>query len=71
MFTNATAVIHLLMTVVDVYTWLNDEIADHELKRRIDARKKARSQYIATEKQRIKLEILRELDRNNPKPVKP
>jgi hypothetical protein len=71
MFTNAMAVVHLLQTMVDVYLWLNDEIADHELKKRIDARKSARKKYIATENQRVRLEILRELDRNNPKPVKP
>lgn len=70
MFTNAMAVVHLLSTMVDVYLWLQDEIADHELMERIKARKAARSKYIATENQRIRLEILRELDRNNPKPVK-
>lgn len=71
MFTNAMAVVHLLQTMVDVYLWMQDEIADHELKKRIDARKAARKQYIATENQRVRLEILREMDRNNPKPVKP
>jgi protease II len=70
MFTNAMAVVHLLQTVVDVYLWLQDEIADHQLMERIQARKKARAKYIATEKQRIRLEILREMDRNNPKPVR-
>lgn len=70
MFTNAMAVVHLLNTMVDVYMWLQDEISDLELKKRIDARKQARKKYIATENQRVRLEILRELDRNNPKPVK-
>ncbi len=69
MFTNAMAVVHLLNTLVDVYLWLNDEIDDAKLMGRIKARKSARLQYIATEKQRIRLEILRELDRNNSKPV--
>lgn len=63
------AVVHLLNTMVDVYLWLQDEINDLELKKRIDARKVARKKYIATESQRIRLEILRELDRNNPKPI--
>lgn len=69
MITNAMAVVHLLQSLVDVYLWLNDEIADHQLMERIKARKAARTQYIATEKQRIRLEILRELDRNDPRPV--
>lgn len=69
MITNAMAIIHLLNTMVDVYLWLNDEIADHQLMERIQARKIARTKYIATEKQRVRLEILRELDRNDPKPV--
>lgn len=71
MFTNAMAVVHLLNTMVDVYLWLQDEIQDAELMKRISARKKARATYIATENQRVRLEILRELDRNNPKPIKP
>lgn len=71
MFTNAMAVVHLLNTMVDVYTWLQDEIDDATLMKRISARKKARATYIATENQRIRLEILRELDRNNPRPVNP
>lgn len=70
MITNTMAVVHLLQTVVDVYLWMNDQIADLELKRRIDARKAARKKYIATESQRIRLEIIRELDKNNPSPVK-
>lgn len=69
MFTNAMAVVHLLNTMVDVYLWLQDKIDDAELMARITARKKARATYIATENQRIRLEILRELDRNDPKPV--
>lgn len=69
MISNAMAVVHLLNTMVDIYLWLQDEIADHVLMERIKARKAARAKYIATENQRVRLEILRELDRNNPKPV--
>lgn len=60
------AVIHLLNTVVDVYLYFQDKIRDDELTDRIRARKDARAKYIATENQRIRLEILRELDRNRP-----
>lgn len=66
MITNAMAVVHLLNSLVDVYLWLDDKIDDLELNKRIKARKAARTKYIATETQRIKLEILRELDRNDP-----
>lgn len=67
MITNAMAVVHLLNTVVDVYLWFQDKIDDIELNNRIKERKKARANYIATENQRIRLEILRELDRNSPR----
>ena len=65
MITNAMSVIHLLQTVVDVYLYFQDKIRDDELTDRIRARKDARNKYIATENQRIRLEILRELDRNS------
>lgn len=67
MITNAIAVVHLLQSLVDVYLWLDDKIDDLELNKRIKERKAARTKYIATENQRIRLEILRDLDRNNPK----
>lgn len=60
------AVVHLLQSLVDVYLWLDDKIDDLELQKRIKARKSARVKYITTEKQRIRLEILRDLDRNDP-----
>lgn len=66
MLTNAMAVVHLLNSLVDVYLWLADEIDDAVLMSRIKARKAARTKYILAETQRIKLEILRDLDRNNP-----
>lgn len=66
MFTNTMAVVHLLNSLVDVYLWLADEIADAELMTRIKARKQARLKYITTEKLKIRLEIIRELDKNNP-----
>ncbi|GEM_PF-6517146 len=68
MFTNAMAVVHLLNTVVDVYLWFQDKIADNELHKRIAERKKLRAKYIVEENQRIRLEILRDLGRNDPKP---
>jgi hypothetical protein len=67
LITNAVAIIHLLNTVVDVYLYFQDKIRDDELTDRIRARKDARAKYIASETQRIRLEILRELDRNNTK----
>lgn len=67
MITNAIAVVHLLQSLVDVYLWLDDKIDDMELNKRIKERKAARTKYIATENQRIRLEILRDLDRNNSK----
>lgn len=60
------AIIHLLGTLVDVYLWLDDKISDVVLFQRIKARKAARVKYIASETQRVRLEILRDLDRNNP-----
>jgi len=68
MITNAMAVIHLLNTVVDVYLWFQDKIADGELHKRISERKKLRAKYIVEENQRIRLEILHSLGSNNPKP---
>lgn len=69
MITNAMTIIHLLQSLVDVYLWLDDQIQDLELMNRIKARKAARIKYIIEEKQKIRLEILRELDSNNPKPI--
>jgi hypothetical protein len=64
MIANAMAVVHLLNTVVDVYLWLDDKIQDVELHRRISERKKSRIKYITEEKLKVRLEILRDLERN-------
>jgi hypothetical protein len=63
--TNAMAVIHLLNSVVDVYLFFMDKIDDLELANRIKERKQARTRFIAAETERIKLEILRDLERNS------
>lgn len=65
MIANAMAVVHLLQTVVDVYLWLDDKIQDIELQRRISERKKSRIKYITEEKLKVRLEILRDLERNS------
>lgn len=65
MIANAMAVVHLLQTVVDVYLWLDDKIQDIELHRRISERKKSRIKYITEEKLKVRLEILRDLERNS------
>jgi hypothetical protein len=63
--TNAMAVIHLLNSVVDVYLFFMDKIDDLELAGRIKERKQARTRFIAAETERIKLEVLRDLERNS------
>jgi hypothetical protein len=65
---NVMAIVHLLNTVADVYLWFIDKIKDDELHKRITERKKLRAKYIVEENQRIRLEILRSLGRDNPKP---
>lgn len=65
MIANAMAVVHLLQTVVDVYLWLDDKIQDIELQKRISERKKSRIKYITEEKLKVRLEILRDLERNS------
>ena len=65
---NIMAIVHLLNTVADVYLWFIDKIKDEELNNRIKERKKLRNKYIIEENQRMRLEILRDLGRNDPKP---
>ena len=65
MISNVMAVIQFLNLCADVFYWIDDKIDDLEFKRRCDQRKKARKDFIKTENERIKLEILRDIERNS------
>ena len=65
MFANAMAVIQFINLCADVFYWLDDKIDDLEFKRRCDQRKQARKKFITSENERIRLEILRDIQRNS------
>lgn len=65
MISNVMAVIQFVNLCADVFYWIDDKIDDIEFKRRCDQRKAARKKFIASENERIKLEILRDIERNS------
>lgn len=65
MISNVMAVIQFLNLCADVFYWMDDKINFEEFKRRCEDRKAARNKFIATENERIKLEILRDIERNS------
>lgn len=65
MISNVMAVIQFVNLCADVFYWIDDKIDDIEFKRRCDKRKEARKTYIKSENQRIRLEILRDIERNS------
>ena len=67
MFSNFMAIIEFLNLCSDVYLWLDDQISDYQFKERSNARKEKRKIFISTEKQKLKLEVLRDLERNDPR----
>ena len=67
MFSNFKAIIEFLNLCSDVYLWLDDQISDYQFKERSNARKEKRKIFISTEKQKLKLEVLRDLERNDPR----
>jgi len=67
MFSNFMAIVEFLSLCSDVYLWLDDKITDIQFKERSNARKEKRKIFISTEKEKIKLEVLRDLERNDPR----
>lgn len=67
MFSNAMAVIQFFNLMSDVWLWLDEKITDKEFYDRCKARKDARKRYIATHEEQLRLKILRDLQRNDPR----
>jgi hypothetical protein len=59
------AVIQFLNLCADVWYWIDDKIDDAEFKRRCDERKTKRKEFIKNENEKIRLEILRDIERNS------
>jgi len=59
------AVVEFLNLCADVYMWLDEKITDTQFKDRCNARKEKRKIFITTEKERLKLEVLRDIQRND------
>lgn len=67
MFSNFMAIIEFLNLCSDVYLWLDDKITDLQFKERSNARKEKRKIFISSEKEILRLEVLRDLERNDPR----
>ena len=65
MFSNIMAIIQFLNLCSDVYLWIDGKMTDADFAAKMKKRKDLRNQYIATEKEELRLEILKELESND------
>jgi hypothetical protein len=61
------AVIQFFNLMADVWLWLDEKLTDKEFNDRCKARKSARKRYLTTQEEQLRLKILRDLQRNDPR----